>query len=162
MPHTAAAERWPVADIRDINDVPEVFTLTEELKFSIFRYLEVRNELGEDEFWTMPMELTRRDIGVALLNALALPVAPKPSEIVVDEDNAASTSAARTRRRIPTIVVAKVWARDGFQCVNCGSKLFLTIDHKHPHSKGGSDDESNLQTLCGSCNSRKRDRVPDA
>ena len=34
----------------------------------------------------------------------------------------------------------------------------LTIDHKVPKSKGGSDKRSNLRVLCRSCNSRKHDK----
>ena len=34
----------------------------------------------------------------------------------------------------------------------------LTVDHKTPQSKGGTDHVENLQLLCGSCNSVKGDR----
>ncbi len=34
----------------------------------------------------------------------------------------------------------------------------LTVDHVVPQSKGGSDHESNLQLLCGACNSKKGKR----
>jgi hypothetical protein len=48
-----------------------------------------------------------------------------------------------------------VFERDGFACKACGSHLRLTIDHIIPQSLGGSDDASNLETLCRGCNSRK-------
>jgi 5-methylcytosine-specific restriction endonuclease McrA len=40
-------------------------------------------------------------------------------------------------------------------CKYCGATENLTIDHKHPVSLGGTDDLSNLQTLCYDCNSLK-------
>ena len=43
-------------------------------------------------------------------------------------------------------------------CNGCESKFpmrNLTVDHIKPFSKGGSDKPSNLQLLCGSCNSTK-------
>ena len=42
-----------------------------------------------------------------------------------------------------------------FQCTNCGSVENLTIDHIKPVKLGGTDDYSNLQILCKSCNSKK-------
>ena len=36
----------------------------------------------------------------------------------------------------------------------------LTVDHKVPRSKGGSDHPSNLTVLCRHCNSRKRNKDP--
>ena len=38
------------------------------------------------------------------------------------------------------------------KCRYCKSKENLTIDHKIPKSRGGTDDISNLQCLCGRCN----------
>lgn len=45
--------------------------------------------------------------------------------------------------------------RDGWKCLRCGSTKRLTKDHIMPIAKGGSNDASNLQTLCHSCNSWK-------
>lgn len=42
-----------------------------------------------------------------------------------------------------------------FKCVTCGTDKNLTLDHIKPVSKGGTDDFSNLQLMCRSCNSRK-------
>lgn len=63
------------------------------------------------------------------------------------------------RAQIPDSVRHRVYARDDYRCVTCGSPTFLTLDHIHPWSLGGSDDEANLQTMCRSCNSRKGARV---
>ena len=49
----------------------------------------------------------------------------------------------------------KVFDRDNNQCVFCGSRKDLTVDHILPKSKGGKSNSENLQTLCGPCNSRK-------
>lgn len=53
---------------------------------------------------------------------------------------------------------ALILERDNFKCLNCGiSGNFssLEIDHVIPTSKGGSNDKSNLQTLCYKCNMAK-------
>lgn len=52
----------------------------------------------------------------------------------------------------------RVFDRDGRACVECGKTEALSLDHIVPRSKGGSHDESNLRTLCKSCNSVKRSR----
>ena len=45
-------------------------------------------------------------------------------------------------------------------CNGCQKKLEMyTIDHITPLSRGGSNFPSNLQLLCRSCNSKKRDRM---
>ena len=60
---------------------------------------------------------------------------------------------------IPATLRWEVWERDNFTCRGCGSRHFLTIDHVIPRCKGGPDTKENLQTLCGSCNSRKGNGV---
>ena len=49
--------------------------------------------------------------------------------------------------------------RDGHTCQECGSKKFLTVDHVFPVSLGGTNDPTNLQTLCRPCNCRKGARA---
>lgn len=68
----------------------------------------------------------------------------------------------RARKKRPWIsseIRQRVYDRDGNRCLACGTSDDLTLDHKHPYSLGGSDDESNLQTLCRPCNSKKGARV---
>jgi 5-methylcytosine-specific restriction endonuclease McrA len=43
------------------------------------------------------------------------------------------------------------------RCKYCKSEENLTIDHKIPKSKGGTNEKSNLQTLCMTCNGTKSD-----
>lgn len=57
----------------------------------------------------------------------------------------------------PMIYLALI-QRDGHKCRICSTKQNISIDHKIPLSKGGSDELENLQLLCRSCNSRKGDR----
>ena len=47
----------------------------------------------------------------------------------------------------------------GGKCAICGAKMNLEIDHIIPVSKGGRENESNMQVLCRSCNSRKGNRI---
>lgn len=56
---------------------------------------------------------------------------------------------------IPHSLKWKVWKRDNFTCKKCGSQENLSIDHITPESLGGTLEESNLQTLCLSCNKVK-------
>jgi 5-methylcytosine-specific restriction enzyme A len=65
-------------------------------------------------------------------------------------------------RSIPTSVRVDVLKKDNCRCVFCGAtaqETQLQIDHIIPFSKGGSNDLSNLQTLCRECNRGKSDRV---
>jgi len=60
----------------------------------------------------------------------------------------------------------RVYRRDGYACGDCGRQMapfdqMLSLDHTLPRSKGGTDTESNLVTMCEPCNQRKRNRVPD-
>ncbi len=45
-------------------------------------------------------------------------------------------------------------------CAHCGTTDNLTIDHIKPLSDEGGDERSNLQVLCGPCNSRKGGKRP--
>ncbi len=54
-----------------------------------------------------------------------------------------------------------VFKRDTNQCVYCGSKERLTLDHVVPRAMGGRDSWDNLVTACQSCNSRKGSRTPE-
>ncbi len=54
-----------------------------------------------------------------------------------------------------------VLKRARFRCELCGisaDEKALEVDHIIPRNKGGTDDQSNLQSLCYSCNAMKRDR----
>jgi hypothetical protein len=52
-----------------------------------------------------------------------------------------------------------IFDRDGNACVLCGSRRDLHLDHIIPYVRGGMFIEGNIQTLCGSCNSRKGGRT---
>jgi diadenosine tetraphosphate (Ap4A) HIT family hydrolase/5-methylcytosine-specific restriction endonuclease McrA len=62
---------------------------------------------------------------------------------------------------IPGTLKYEVLKRAKFRCELCGisaEEKALEADHIIPRNKGGSDDISNLQALCYSCNAMKRDR----
>jgi CRISPR/Cas system Type II protein with McrA/HNH and RuvC-like nuclease domain len=55
----------------------------------------------------------------------------------------------------------RVFKRDGNQCVYCGSKKELTIDHVIPKSRGGTNEWTNLVTCCSKCNLKKGNKTPE-
>jgi hypothetical protein len=78
--------------------------------------------------------------------------------------------------RIVNQQMARIGARDGWECSYCGVEIahlpqhvravgdgfvcvggfrFGVIDHRVPRSKGGTNDPHNLVLACGSCNSIK-------
>lgn len=62
---------------------------------------------------------------------------------------------------VPGSVRYEVLKRAKYRCELCGAhedQAALHIDHIIPRSKGGSDDISNFQSLCVTCNTSKRDR----
>lgn len=61
----------------------------------------------------------------------------------------------RGRAHIPRRVRISIFERDNWKCLTCDTDSDLTLDHIYPVALGGSDDPSNLQTLCRSCNSKK-------
>jgi 5-methylcytosine-specific restriction endonuclease McrA len=68
--------------------------------------------------------------------------------------------------RVPRIVQRKIsrralFARDGWQCVYCGTSTSrLTLDHVIPRSRGGGSVWENVVTSCAPCNLRKGNRLP--
>lgn len=63
------------------------------------------------------------------------------------------------KRRISRRVL---FARDGWECVYCGtSGVRLTLDHVVPRSRGGDSVWENVVTSCAPCNLRKGDRLPE-
>jgi hypothetical protein len=48
-----------------------------------------------------------------------------------------------------------------YKCLCCNKRRKLTADHVIPVSKGGTSDISNIQPLCGPCNSKKNNKVID-
>ena len=69
----------------------------------------------------------------------------------------------RKRTHIPRGLRHEVFKRDNYTCVECGARksdgATLHVDHKIPVSKGGTDELSNLQTLCSDCNLNKSDVI---
>jgi len=55
----------------------------------------------------------------------------------------------------------RIYKRDGYECVYCGSHKNLTLDHVIPKSRGGNNDWTNLVTSCIKCNLKKADRTPE-
>lgn len=64
------------------------------------------------------------------------------------------------RRSISRATRARVYERDGNRCVECDSPDDLTLDHRVPLSRGGTNREDNLQTMCRPCNHRKGGNLP--
>lgn len=59
------------------------------------------------------------------------------------------------RRAVSPSVRLQVFSDDGFSCVWCGSTDRLELDHIVPVSKGGTNERTNLQTLCYTHNRKK-------
>lgn len=62
------------------------------------------------------------------------------------------------RQPIPRQLRHQVFQRDGYRCKECGAtnkQTRLHVDHIVPVAKGGTNDISNLQTLCEECNMAK-------
>lgn len=69
----------------------------------------------------------------------------------------------KSNRRISGKIRQNVLMRDKYTCQICGATVRdgakLEIDHIIPKSKGGGNDENNLQVLCQRCNREKHNRT---
>jgi len=65
----------------------------------------------------------------------------------------------RTRLNKPNR--SRIYKRDGYECVYCGSKKHLTLDHVLPKSRGGTNEWTNLVTCCSKCNRQKDNKTPE-
>lgn len=66
-----------------------------------------------------------------------------------------SPSGFTQKQKISNSLRTKVFERDAYRCVYCGTHLELCADHRHPESLGGKTELDNLQTLCRPCNTKK-------
>jgi len=55
----------------------------------------------------------------------------------------------------------RIYKRDNNECVYCGNKKHLTIDHVLPRSRGGKNSWTNLVTCCSPCNIKKGNKTPE-
>lgn len=70
-------------------------------------------------------------------------------------------------KRWPKKLRARIFRRDNYTCKGCGKQFDhsdwkgkgLTIDHVIPVSKGGSNRDHNLQTMCSDCNHKKGSEI---
>ena len=96
-----------------------------------------------------------RKISEKLGRSLALATTEeKPARSKVNGHETRAIRAARTPLKPRTRW--RILTRDGFRCCVCGRTpndgITLHVDHVVPVSKGGSNQDDNLQTLCQDCN----------
>jgi DNA-directed RNA polymerase subunit RPC12/RpoP len=68
-------------------------------------------------------------------------------------------STHKRKASISNTLRTKVYERDLYRCVDCGTHLNLTCDHVIAESPGGETTLENLATRCKSCNSKKGTRA---
>lgn len=61
---------------------------------------------------------------------------------------------SKNPRYIPRAIKYELWIRDRGECVMCGSRRNLNVDHVQPVALGGDSTISNLRLLCFNCNQR--------
>ena len=87
-----------------------------------------------------------------------LPVEEPPIEepIIIEKPK----KKRKHRKSIDHDIRLSVLNRDNNRCIKCGSDEHLQVHHKVYKSKGGSDDEENLITLCEACHAEEHKGEP--
>lgn len=101
----------------------------------------------------------RRSRYMSLLNLDRSEIKRAEREIRQRPKYAGAFIARKFRPAIPKRIREAVYARDGYQCVECHATEALSLDHILPYSLGGPDTIENLRVLCIPCNSRKGARI---
>lgn len=86
---------------------------------------------------------------------------PKIKKPATKSESKPKQDKSNRSRHIPLSIRVSILHRDSYKCVFCGrnsKQVELEVDHIVPFSKGGSNDPSNLQTLCFDCNRGKGSR----
>jgi 5-methylcytosine-specific restriction enzyme A len=87
---------------------------------------------------------------------------PKVKKSVTKSRTKPKQDSSKRSRYIAASVRVSVLHKDGYKCVFCNrssQQVQLEVDHIVPFSKNGSNDLSNLQTLCTDCNRGKGARL---
>ena len=151
---------------------------TEEIARAILSHDESQLEYYEDVTKNMVGRVLRRHgivekrdggfslVGYEDLDLLAVEVLVELCEAKLDGYKERRGKRIWQHRRassgyVPGTLRYEVLKRARFCCELCGVSTdvrALEVDHVVPRSKGGKDDPDNLQALCYSCNSMKRER----
>lgn len=100
-------------------------------------------------------------LGIAECYGTCYPTVPAPKPWTSRSISSQPDPTPRTT--VPPAVRLAVFERDRYTCQACGASghdrgVQLTIDHKKPLKRGGTNEMSNLQTLCSKCNTTKGTR----
>lgn len=82
---------------------------------------------------------------------------------VINMEDMREVSTRTKRKQITTDKRIKVYNRSKGRCAICGDFIpfdEFTVDHITPLAKGGTNDISNLQSACKTCNHIKQDILP--
>lgn len=100
--------------------------------------------------WMRDEEIQKKSASV-----ITAPVRPVRTVDVEIKQHTYNKPRRLPRQAIPADLRWRVWERDNFTCLHCGTRKHLSIDHIIPESQGGLTIIENLQTLCVRCNSKK-------
>lgn len=106
------------------------------------------------DFYVSTIHMTPREVG-RHVRRIAIALRDGDTEFLASLPYLGKPKRRRVSRlSISTGTRKRIIARDGM-CLACGSIDDLQVDHIKPVVFGGTNEESNLQTLCGACNRAK-------